>query len=207
MNVGRFKNFMAAAVSDSLTSIQTMDPGINSMVPGKIMAGPAFTVRCYPGSIITVHKALLEAKPGDVLVIDGDSDNHGALLGELMALQCKTNGFAGVVIDGCVRDVQGLKDLGFPVFARFVTPRVGTNRRMGFTNVDVNCGGVVVHPGDWIMGDDDGVVVIPADKLEETVAKAEGVEIHEQEIARRIIAGEQVADILNMRATIYPNNN
>ena len=81
MDVQRFQNFMAAAANDSLKSLWAMDPGIKSMVPGKVMAGPAFTVKCYPGSIITVHKALLEAKPGDVLVVDGDNDTHGALLG------------------------------------------------------------------------------------------------------------------------------
>lgn len=204
MDVQRFQNFMAAAANDSLKSLWAMDPGIKSMVPGKVMAGPAFTVKCYPGSIITVHKALLEAKPGDVLVVDGDNDTHGALLGELMALQCKVNGFAGVVIDGCVRDYRGLGELGFPVFARYVTPRVGTNRRLGEVQTDVSCGGLVVHPGDWIMGDDDGVVVIPKERLDEIVEKAEGVEIHEQEVAERIRKGEQLADILNMRASIYP---
>lgn len=205
MDAERFHNFMAAAVSDTLHCLHTMDSGIKSMVKGKIAAGPAFTVRCFPGSISTVHKALLEAKPGDVLVIDGASDNHGALLGELMALQCKVNGFAGVVVDGCVRDYQGLNELGFPVFARHLTPCVGTNRRLGELQVDISCGGITVHPGDWIMADDDGVVVIPADQLEETVKGAEAVEIHEQEIAQRIKNGEQLADILNMRSRLYPD--
>ena len=205
MDAERFPNVMADAGSDTLHCLHTMDSGIKSRVKGKIAAGPAFTVRCFPGSISTVHKALLEAKPGDVLVIDGASDNHGALLGELMALQCKVNGFAGVVVDGCVRDYQGLNELGFPVFARHLTPCVGTNRRLGELQVDISCGGITVHPGDWIMADDDGVVVIPADQLEETVKGAEAVEIHEQEIAQRIKNGEQLADILNMRSRLYPD--
>lgn len=203
MDIARFHHFMAAAVSDSLHCLQTMDAGIKSMVRGRAAAGPAFTVRCFPGSISTLHKALLEAKPGDVLVVDGAADNHGALLGELMALQCKINGFAGVVIDGCVRDYQGLNELGFPVFARHLTPCVGTNRRLGELQVDISCGGIAVHPGDWIMADDDGVVVIPADKLEEVVAASEAVELHEREIAERIKKGEQIADILNMRDRLY----
>ncbi|MBS7335043.1 MAG: RraA family protein [Eubacteriales bacterium] len=204
MDVKRFKNFMASAVSDALHGCSTMDPEIKSMVPGQILAGPAFTVKCYPGSIITVHRALLEAKPGDVLVIDGAGSKNGALMGELMALQCKTSGFAGVVIDGCCRDLRGLNELEYPFFARYVTPMVGNNRRLGSLQCDITCGGVVVHPGDWIMGDDDGVVVIPADKLEETVAKAEATEIEEAEIAKRLANGEKLADIDNMWPRLYP---
>lgn len=206
MDAKRFRNFMAAAVNDAMRGCSTMDPEIKSIVPGKILAGPAFTVKCYPGSIITVHKALVEAKPGDVLVIDGAGCKGGALMGELMALQCKCSGFAGVVIDGCCRDTQGLKELDYPFFARYTTPMVGTNRRMGSLQCDVNCGGVVVHPGDWIMGDDDGVVVIPADRVDEIVAKAEAIEKEEQEIAERISAGEKLVDIDNMWPVLYPEN-
>ncbi len=204
MDRNRFKNFMASAVSDALHGTSTMDPGINSMVPGQKLAGPAFTVKCYPGSIRTVHKALVEAKPGDVLVIDGCGSEGGALMGELMALQCKCSGFAGVVIDGCCRDLQGLRELEYPFFARYVTPMVGTNRRMGELQCDITCGGVVVHPGDWVIGDDDGVVVIPKDRVEEIVGAAEAIELDEQEVTERIKAGEKLVDIDNMWPVLYP---
>lgn len=204
MDVKRFKNFMAAAVNDALRGTSTMDPGIKSMAPGQVLAGPAFTVKCYPGSILTVHKALTQAKPGDVLVIDGAGDKSGALMGELLALQCKCSGFAGVVIDGCCRDLAGLRDLQYPFFARYVSPMVGTNRRIGELQCDVTCGGVVVHPGDWIMGDDDGVVVIPYDRVDEVVAKAEEISAEEREIAERLRAGEKLADIDNMWPVLYP---
>ena len=204
MDVSRFNNFMAAAVSDVLRGTSTMDAEIKSIVKGQRLAGPAFTVKCYPGSIITVHRALCEAKPGDVLVIDGCGSKEGALMGELMALQCKTSGFAGVVIDGCCRDTAGLNELQYPFFARYVTPMVGTNRRLGKTQVDITCGGVVVHPGDWIVGDDDGVVVIPIDQLEDVVRKAEEIELEEQEVAARISNGEKLADIDNTWDIIFP---
>lgn len=204
MDRNRFNNFMTTAVSDALRGTSTMDPEIKSIVPGKKLAGPAFTVKCYPGSIITVHKALVEAQPGDVLVIDGCGSKEGALMGELMALQCKCSGFAGVVIDGCCRDTEGLQDLQFPFFARYRTPMVGTNRRLGTLQCDITCGGVVVHPGDWIMGDDDGVVVIPAERLEEIVEKAEATEAEEREITERLRAGEKLVDIDSMWPVLYP---
>ena len=194
----------AAAVSDCQGSFGPVHAEIRSRVPGKVAAGPAYTVKCYPGSIMTVHRALLEAKPGDFLVVDGEGDDRGALMGELMALQCKMNGFAGVVFDGPVRDTKGLQEVGFPVWARSVTPRVGSNRKIGQVQVPVSCGGVVVRPGDWILADDDGVVVIPQEKLEEVTAAAEKTEVYEETVAQRIKAGEQIADVLNMRGFIYP---
>ncbi len=200
----RLVKVATAAVSDSQKSFGVMSGVIRAMVPGRSVAGPAFTVKCYPGSIITVHKALLEAKPGDLLVVDGEGDDRGALLGELMALQCQQLGLAGVVIDGPIRDLSGLRELHLPVYARSLTPRVGSNRRVGETQVPISCGGVVVRPGDWILADDDGVVVIPVDRVESTLAAAMAVEEKERQIAERIRAGELLADILGMRETIYP---
>jgi len=154
-----------ANVSDVLGSLGVMHPCIKPAVPGFRMLGRAFTVKAYPGGIITVHKALFEASRGDLIVVDGEGDvNAGALLGEIMALECQTRGFAGIVMDGAVRDVDGLREVGFPVFARGVTPRVGTNRRLGRTQVPVSCGGIVVHPGDIIFGDNNGVVAVPRDE-------------------------------------------
>src|SRR5439155_20040800 len=96
-----------------------------SLAPGMRLVGPSHTVKCYPGSIITVHKALLEAKPGEVLVVDGEGDDRGALFGELMTLQAQANGLAGIVIDGPLRDRDAVAESGFPAFASCVTPRVG----------------------------------------------------------------------------------
>lgn len=179
-----------ANVSDVLGSLGVMHPGIKPAVPGFRMVGRAFTVKAYPGSIITVHKALVEASPGDLLVVDGEGDiGSGALLGEIMALECQTKGFAGIVIDGAVRDVDGLRELGFPVFARGVTPRVGTNRRLGKTQVPVSCGGVVVHPGDIILGDDNGVVAIPQDQEAGLATALEALLAKEQQVMEEIRQG------------------
>ena len=189
-----------AALSDAQTGMTTMDAGIKTRVPGVKLVGPAFTVRCLTGSIITVHKALAEAQPGDVLVVDGLGDATEALFGELMGRDAKAAGLAGVVIDGPVRDVVGLRELGLPSFSRHVTPRVGSNRRLGTVGARVSCGGITVEPGDWIVGDDDGVVVVPKADADRLVEAGLAIEEKERGIAAKIDAGERIADILNFRA-------
>ena len=185
----------SANVSDVLGSLGVMHPGIKPAVSGFRMVGRAFTVKAYPGSIITVHKALVEASAGDLIVVDGEGDvGSGALLGEIMALECQTKGFSGIVIDGAVRDVDGLRELGFPVFARGVTPRVGTNRRLGQTQVPVSCGGIVVHPGDMIFGDNNGVVAIPQDKEDGLAAALAALLAKEEKMMEDIRRGIFLAD-------------
>jgi len=200
----RFRKLVTPWVSDAQGSFGVMHADIKSRVPGAVAVGPAFTVLCYPGSIITVHKALAEAKSGDLLIVAGDGDDRGALFGEIMATAGKALGLAGVVIDGPARDAAGIRELGFPVYARSVTPRVGTNRRVGKTNVPVSCGGVLVHPGDWVMADDDGVVVVPAADVEAVLAAAELADAKERKFVERINAGERTIDILGMRDLVYP---
>lgn len=196
-----------ANVSDVLGSMGVMLPAIQSMVPGCRFVGRAFTVRAYPGSILTVHKALFEAQIGDVLVVDGEGDSGaGALMGEIMALECQIKGFAGAVIDGAVRDVPGLVEQGFAVFARATTPRVGTNRRLGQTQVPVSCGGVVVRPGDLVMGDDNGVVVIPKDREESLTAALEALWTKEEALIQGIKEGDYLAEKFGFTAMFTDDN-
>jgi len=198
--LARLARLDSAGISDVQKGMGVIEPNIRSVVPGAKLAGPAFTVKCYPGSIITVHKALVEAQPGDVLVVDGEGDGRaGALIGELMALEARDRGIRGVVIDGAVRDSAGLRALEFPSFARYVTPRVGVNRRLGLTQIGVTVGGVVVHPGDYILADDDGVAVIPQADLAAVIEATEALERKEVGIAEAIGRHERVADILGLR--------
>lgn len=204
--VARLAQLDSAGVSDAQRGFGVLDPAIHSVTPGLHLAGPAFTVKCYPGSIITVHKALLEAQPGDVLVVDGEADGRaGALFGELMARESKDRGLAGIVVDGAVRDRTGLRTLPFPTFARAVTPRVGVNRRLGVTNIPVSVGAVLVSPGDWLVADDDGVVIIPASDVERIVAAVEAIEVKERGLADAIDRHERLADLLGLRSAIEGN--
>lgn len=191
----------SANVSDVLGSMGVMRPTIQSMVPGCSFVGRAFTVKAYPGSILTVHRALYEAGSGDVLVVDGEGDSGaGALLGEIMALECRTKGIVAAVIDGAVRDKPGLVEQGFPVFARAVTPRVGTNRRLGQIHVPVSCGGVVVRPGDLIVGDDNGVVAIPGNREEGLAAALEAQRAKEEKLIKGIREGVYLAESFGFMA-------
>lgn len=193
----RISKLDAASVADAQKGFGILDPAITTRTPGLKLAGVARTVKCYPGSIITVHKALAEAGEGDVLVIDGEADARaGALIGELMAREARDRGVVGVVVDGAVRDVAGMIGLGFPTFSRAVTPRVGVNRRLGETSVAVSVGGVIVRPGDYILGDDDGVAVIPAENVEAIAAAAEAINEKEVGYAEAIDRHERLVDIL-----------
>jgi 4-hydroxy-4-methyl-2-oxoglutarate aldolase len=199
MSEHRIASLPTAALSDAQTGLTTMHPAIRNRTPGLKLAGPAVTVQCLVGSIITVHQALAAAEPGSVLVVDGLGDHVSALFGELMGRDARAARLAGIIVDGAIRDVAGLGELGFPTFSRWVTPRVGTNRRLGRINVPISCGGIPVTPGDWVVGDDDGVVVVPRLELNSVSASGLAIEDKEVDIARQIDAGKRIADILGMR--------
>lgn len=202
--VQRLGQFATATISDAQKSLGIMRPTIKAMAPGMRLVGPAHTVKCYPGSIITVHKALLEARPGEVLVVDGEGDDRGALFGELMTLQALRNGLAGIVVDGPIRDHNAVVESGFAVFAASLNPRVGSNRRLGETQIAVQCGGVVVLPGDLILGDDDGVAVVAPEKAASVLDAAEAIKRKEVGYREGMAAGQQLADLIGFRALLYP---
>lgn len=201
--VERLSQLDTAAVADAQRGFGVLDPAIRTITPGLRVAGPAFTVKCYPGSIISVHKALIEAEAGAILVVDGEADGRaGALFGELMGREARDRGLIGIVVDGAVRDSEGLRLLEFPTFARYVSPRVGVNRRLGMTQGDVSVGGVVVRTGDYVLADDDGVIVVPKSDLVAIVEASEAIEEKERGIAAAIDQHERLADILGFRDII-----
>ena len=203
----RLKDLPTATVSDVQRNLQTcyvMDSAIHSIVPGLRLAGPAFTVLARAGSIISVHKALLEAPPGSVLVVGGETGQfvQFALFGKLMAMQARLRGISGLVVDGAVRDTADLRELRFPVFARGATPHVGLNRVVGQTQVPVPCGGLVVQPGDYVLGDDDGIVIIPAMLAEQVIAATEEKVRGEANLIKRMQAGEHLSDMIGFTQII-----
>ena len=187
-----------ATLGGMLKSLTIMEPEIKAMVPGPRAVGRAFTVKCYPNSIITLHKALYEAVPGRVLVVDGESDSRGALMGEVMATEAINRKVAGIVVDGAIRDIGGLRRLEYPVFARTINARVGTNPRMGFLQIPITCGGILVNPGDWIVADDEGVAAIPPGEVERVIEEAKADIIVEEEILEEMKTGRPLADIMDL---------
>ena len=156
--------FAASILADVAGRRGTMDGRIAAVNPALRMAGPAFTVEVRPGDNLMIHAAISMAQPGDVLVVDGKADRTCALVGSLMLTTCRKIGLAGVVIDGAVRDIDELRGLDIPVYAVCSNPNGPLKVAPGRINHAVSCGGMTVHPGDLIVGDADGVVVIERDK-------------------------------------------
>jgi len=139
---------------------------IRALHPSMKFAGTAFTVEVRPGDNLMIHAAMSLAKPGDVLVIDGKGDLNSALMGTIMMTACKQLGLAGVVIDGAARDSLEIIEMGYPVFAAGTNPNGPTKNVGGRLGHPISVGGVTVHAGDFIIGDNDGVVVVEREKIE-----------------------------------------
>ena len=158
----QFMEFPTPDISDLLNRLYAVDPQIRVLTgEHHRVCGPACTVKVFPGDNLMVHKALDVIEPGDVIIVDAGGSTLNAVLGDLVSTKARHRGAAGFVIDGLVRDLPGIKELDFPVFARGTTPIGPLHRGPGEINFSICCGGVVVSPGDLIVGDSMGVVVVP----------------------------------------------
>jgi 4-hydroxy-4-methyl-2-oxoglutarate aldolase len=137
---------------------------IQALAPSMRVCGPAFTIEVRPGDNLMIHAAMALARPGDVLVIDGKADQTCALMGSIMLNACKRLGLAGVVLDAAIRDTEELRELCFPVWAVGSNPNGPTKTASGRINWPISCGGISVQPGDLIVADADGVVVVEREK-------------------------------------------
>lgn len=174
-------------VADSGGPVGVVGPGIRRLT-GTGMCGPATTVWTKPGDILFVLKAVDFAAPGDVLLIDGGGREDAAVIGDIVGSALADRGCVGLVVDGAVRDIDGIAEVGLTTFARGTHPATGSVTGPGAINVPVQCGGVTVHPGDVVRADGSGVVVVPRERLAEVVALARAVD--ERESAwRAAIAG------------------
>jgi len=162
--VKRAAAFQPAILADVAGRRGTMHGRIRALAPTMKLAGPAFTVEVRPGDNLMIHAAMALAKPGDVLVIDGKGDQTCALTGAIMVNACKVIGLGGMVVDAAVRDSLELLELGFPVFSVGTNPNGPTKFIPGRINWPVSVGGVSVNPGDLVLGDADGVVVVEREK-------------------------------------------
>jgi RraA family protein len=158
--VGRFET---PDISDLMNRLYAMDHAIHNVVNDRSILGPACTVKVFPGDNLMVHKALDIARPGDVVVVDASTSTNNAVIGDLVSAKAKHRGIAAFVIDGLVRDLPVLQEVGLPIYARGVTAVGPLHRGPGEINFPVSCGGIVVNPGDIIVGDRCGVVVVRHD--------------------------------------------
>ena len=186
----------AAALSDADKAIRVMDPALRPVRRGLRLLGTARTVRCRE-DFLTVLCALRDASPGEVLVIDTEG-SQSAVAGELFGHEAQRKGLAGFVIDGACRDTASLAKLEIPIYARFSNPRAGLAQELLDTQVPVRCGGVRVDPGDWIYGDDDGVLVASEAELRCALPRAREIQRAEAELRKRIAAGDPLASLTNL---------
>jgi 4-hydroxy-4-methyl-2-oxoglutarate aldolase len=187
--VEAFRGKAAANVADALGRFHFMDPGIVSRT-GLPVCGVAVTVSARPGDNLMVHKSLQLTSPGDVLVVSTNGNTTSAVFGELMGNTAVGVKLGGIVVDGAIRDVEGLRGLGLPAFSRTVTPGACDKDGPGEINYPVACGNTVVMPGDLVVGDGDGVVVVPREDAADVLERVRALEESERKRVAAIRRGE-----------------
>jgi 3-hexulose-6-phosphate synthase/6-phospho-3-hexuloisomerase len=181
-------------ISDAMHRKGAMN-GIFSLCGDVKMIGQAVTVQTFAGDWAKPVEAIDIAGPGDVIVINNDAGTHVAPWGELATMSCIAKGIAGVVIDGAVRDVDDIRRLHFPVFAKATVPNAGEPKGLGEINAEISCCGQVVRPGDWIIGDESGVVVVPKERAYEIARRALEVKKTEERIREEIRLGSTLSQV------------
>ena len=184
----RLAKLPAANIGDAMDRLGVADSAIQAVWPGARLAGPAFTVWTRPGDNLGIHRALQLARPGDIIVVSGGGDESRALLGELIGERAISLGLAGFALDGAARDAEALGEIGMPVFARATTPAGPYKNGPSRIGTPISFGGVPVLPGDIIIGDSDGIVVVPREQAANVAEAAEAVYADETERRRSIIA-------------------
>jgi 4-hydroxy-4-methyl-2-oxoglutarate aldolase len=192
----------SATVHEAAGRSQVVDLDLVQVVPGSRVAGPARTVRCGQDDNLMVHAAVAEAEPGEVLVLTMPQPRPVALLGELLGTQMKARGVAGVLVDAAVRDVEELRELGLPVWARWVRVRGAGKQVPGTIGEPVQVGGATIRRGDLVVLDADGAVVVEAERAGEVLAAAHERERHEDEKRAKLQAGALSYDLDGLRSLV-----
>jgi regulator of RNase E activity RraA len=191
--IERFAKLPVANVSDSMSRLTAGGARLRPMHAGGVMAGPALTVKSAPGDNLMAHKAIALAQPGDIIVVDAGGDLTNAIIGELMLQQMKKRNLGGVVINGAIRDSGAIRSQHFPVFAAGITHRGPYKNGPGEINVPIAIDGMVIAPGDLMLGDDDGLLCVPFDDLDAVLAAASAKFEAEQKQMANIEAGTHSA--------------
>ena len=188
-----------ATVHEAQGRTGLLHPDMRPVYAGAKCAGAALTVLAHPGDNTMMHVAAALCRPGDIIVVALSSENRDAMLGELLATSYRAHGGVGAVIDAGCRDVAELSRMQFPVWSRAISAKGTVKASVGSVNAPVVCAGAMVNPGDAVLADDDGVVVVPRERLAEVVAAAKAREEKEAKVRERLAAGELGIDIYGMR--------
>ncbi|MCP8615920.1 RraA family protein [Salirhabdus salicampi] len=193
MGENQFEFIATTCVSDALKGLHHLDNAIKPVSDDLSVIGRAYTVNLQAGDNLLLLKGIKEARKGDVLVVDAKGYTNMASAGDFVMGLAQTLGLAGVVIDGVIRDIKGIRELNFPVFCKGSTTAASHKYGKGEINVPVSCGGTVIKPGDTIIGDADGVVCIPKGKEEEVLEAARNKEQKDIERENKVLVNEETA--------------
>jgi 4-hydroxy-4-methyl-2-oxoglutarate aldolase len=191
-----------ATVHEAAGRVGVLDVPLTQVVPGSRVAGPARTALCAPGDNTMVHAAVAHAGPGDVLVLTSTEPAPVALVGELLATQAQRQGVAGVLVDGAVRDLDELAELGLPMWARYVRAQGATKGEVGKLDVPVTVGGTEIRPGDLLVLDCDGALALPVERVDEVLPLALERAEREALMRQRYRDGELSYDLQGLRALV-----
>jgi len=191
-----------ATVHEAAGRTGVVDLPLIRVVPGSRVAGPARTALCMPGDNTMVHALVAHARPGDVLVLTTAEPAPVAFVGDLLATQAQAQGVAGILVDGAVRDLDELAELGLPIWTRFVRAQGATKGEVGKLDVPVVVGGAEIRPGDLVVMDCDGAVVVPADRVDEMLPAARERAERETAVRQRYRDGDLSYDLQGLRALV-----
>ncbi len=191
-----------ATVHEAQGRTGLMYPYMRPIYTSARLAGPAVTVLCHPGDNMMIHAALEVCAPGDALVVATLSESSDGMFGELLATSCQAHGIVGLIIDAGVRDTADLTTMNFPVWSKAISSQGTVKATAGFVNVDMVCAGALVHPGDVIVADQDGVVVVSRQHAAETVKLGQQRQAKEENARKRLRAGELGLDMYDLRTKL-----